>query len=1005
MVSEKTHPRKWARKWTRKWKRVALGLGLVITLVGILLVNYRVSIAQYLLDQAALQAKIPSFKGRIVEISHEQIILEELAAGIVKEVSLNKLQLDFDLLELWRGGSLDINADGLKVSLDVTGQKPLLGSLDALFSGEGEGAAKSMSALPFQPEVNLTNSVLNITAEPGLIVLPIAAEILGSSENTLQGWISFDGGKLGDHEPEEFYLSMIFSPSDLQIDWDIDWLEIGFKGEGAASFFLNEPGLSWNVYGDITGNLPVALLGSSIAEVKEIRGDIKLDGTGEISILGPVPDKWRSAVAPLLSGLKTATADLSVEVHAKALFHTGASIEGSIPLNIKQSDQNTQLSLNRNAHYLISGVDVDEALPSVLPVLLGGGVTGEFYQEGTEVSLSLAEERTYSGKLSGKVNGQTNFDLQYKGDFSGNLGKETNSLESTQGKLELIASNIELPEVVIGEARFEIGTSNHRGEGWNGDWKSALKNVVVPTGSSGAKGHLKVSHSTVDGKYRLNEKQLTIQDSTGNIQISSVLLPEVIEVKKPFSFEIQKLESALDLPVSDQSTITVSEISASTVIKALNVHLIEDGRDISVSRMKIDLLGEIDQNWKLKTTIVEVGLPDSLLKIGRVSSLFTTPFTPEGLPEDVNKIPFNMVLSGDLKSEDDKLALPEFRFLTKAEGALEQVKLHVETGLLKGATLAIADGSLNPKTLDGEFDIVLPKILFLEGGIQPEIFSPLLSDVKVQSGDFSGHAEIVLTKGTPDGHGYINVDIAEGEINDLPVKGLEGRFFFKGISAPRLPPGQSLKIKEIDAGVLITGVELLFGVLLEQEEPVVDLRMAGLKIAGGKINLKPDIFKILEDSQAIEFQVEKLDVKELFALIGRDDLSGTGMLSGQIPIRIEGDQVVVEGGHLATDGPGVLQIRSQVIADALASGGEQVELLVKALQNFNYTELSLDIDKPLNGAAQVRLGISGANKEVLDGHPFRLNINLETRVEPLLDVLLQGQQISQGLVSGFMKKR
>ncbi|WP_419902894.1 intermembrane phospholipid transport protein YdbH family protein [Kiloniella sp.] len=398
-------------------------------------------------------------------------------------------------------------------------------------------------------------------------------------------------------------------------------------------------------------------------------------------------------------------------------------------------------------------------------------------------------------------------------------------------------------------------------------------------------------------------------------------------------------------------------------------------------------------------------MPDIQLEFTDISNALVTPFTPHGLPQNKSDVPVDMALSGTVRSVDESLGLPQVQFSAEGAGNLRKVDLSGKVGLLKGATILAVEGSFVPETLDGEFDVVIPTILFTDGGVQPTTFSPALSEVKVENGTFSGHAEIKLEKGKPDGHGYINVDITDAIISDLPISGLAGRFFFQGVTAPTLPPGQSLKVKALDAGVPITDIELLFGAFLEQEQPVIDLRGAGLMITGGQISLRPDVFQILAKKQNIEIQVDKLDVKELFALIGRDDLSGTGRLSGQIPITIEDDHVVIKAGHLATEGPGVLQIRSQAIANALASGGEQVELLIKALQNFDYTELSLDIDKPLNGAAQVRLGISGANKDVLDGHPFRLNINLETRIEPLLDVLLKGQQISQGLISGFMKNR
>ncbi|MEH6629763.1 MAG: YdbH domain-containing protein [Halopseudomonas aestusnigri] len=993
------------KKYWRKICKIVLGLGLVVILAGGLVAVYRISIAQYFLEQVAQQAKVPHFKAQIVDISYNKISLEELAAGDAAEFSLGSLQLNFDLIELWRGGVLEVNIDRLKLSLDVTGNKPLLGSLGALLSGEGDGVARAMPTLPFQPQVHLTNSELNITAEPGLIYLPLAAEVIGTSEDNVQGWVSFEGGKLGDSEPEEFSLSMIFSSSDLQLDWDINWQEIGFEGEGAASLFLDDPGLNWNIFGNIAGSLPVAFLGKNAPAVKSINGEIKLDGVGEISVFGAVPKRWRSAIEPLLIGLNSATADLSVETQTRILLHNGVLIESNIPLEIMQKGEKTLIGLYQDAVYSVVGLEADQSLSPEIRSLLGTEFSGEVLKDGTSVSFQLTDEQPYTGEISGKAEGQTGFDLEYKGAVSGYVDQGLSFLNGTQGTLELVASKIALPQVNAAEVSINVDALYDNLEGWKGGWKSAFRDLIVEQQGVRSKEYLQASSRGIEGRYRLNENVLSVAEGHGNILVSSLFLPEKLEATSPISVDVERFDTTIELPSSANDAVILKELNVNASVEALNVHLIEARQKVSAMGLQAGLAGGSDDVWRVKAAIREVILPGLKLKFGKVSSTFTTPFTPLGLPDDISKTPFEANMRGQVKSEDEALALPEGQFSAAFKGNLQKVKVDVEAGLLEGATLLTLKGKISPRTLDGAFDVVLPELLFTEGGIQPATFSPVLSDVKVQSGTFSGNAEIVVKNGKPDGHGYINLDIDEALISDLPVRGLEGRFFFQGITEPSLPPGQSLKIKELDAGVPLTNIALLFGASLEQDQPVVDLRNAGLNIAGGQVQLKPDIFHVLEENLNLEVQVSELDVKELFALIGRKDLSGTGLLSGQIPIRLEGEQVVIKGGHLSTDGPGVLQIRSQVIADALASGGEQVGLLIKALQNFNYTELTLDIEKPLNGAAQVKLGISGANKDVLEGHAFRLNINLETRIEPLLEVLLQGQKISKGLVSGFLKKR
>ena len=47
----------------------------------------------------------------------------------------------------------------------------------------------------------------------------------------------------------------------------------------------------------------------------------------------------------------------------------------------------------------------------------------------------------------------------------------------------------------------------------------------------------------------------------------------------------------------------------------------------------------------------------------------------------------------------------------------------------------------------------------------------------------------------------------------------------------------------------------------------------------------------------------------------------------------------------------------------------------------------------------------GSNPEVLDGHPFDINLNLETDLAPLLDALGAGQRLSEELMERIRKSR
>ncbi len=987
----------------RTWGRRLLWFGAVMLLIIGSAIYYRLPLAQYLLDQVADNLALPGFSAEVSEVSHREVIIQNVVVGIENEVILDRLVLSYDLTDLWQGGELAVDLDRLFLSLDVTGQQPVLGSLDSLFAGDEQGESQSsLPILPFKPALKINNSRLQITTELGVAQLPFAVEVMGHSEDDVQGWISFEGGYLADYEPEEFYLGAIFSSSDLQIDWDVKWQKIGVSGEGAASFFLDDPGLNWNVFGDITGNIPKAFLPP---EVEDTRMTVNLDGVGQIDVGENQSSKWREAINPLLLNLGQATVDLTSDVWGEGRLVSGAEFNGKVPLKLIQKGPETKIHLRDVGQFNVANLSTDEITPSAIKKMFGSSLSGEIDPAETELIFILNDERPVAGKIGVALRGETPVEVTSLSQVTGSVGQGYDQVRLDNAVLDVRGKGLELAGYKISDGSLAATVSQDTTESWRGDWQVKTGEVDNTQSEGQADYLIKVVQGAAQGSFGLDKSKLIFTADGGQFELVKFEVPDVIQTQAKEVVYLSNIESEFQI-LSDETenVVELRKASGDLHLKALKLNLIKENKDIVVSNFLTKILGSAGGKWHIGTTISEIKLPDQKLKISSVRNDVSTPFFQPANDFDVQELILDSRSEANIKQEDSELGLPALFVKSKTSGSLAKTALSADVKLLEGTQLLNLEGNLDLISLNGNIDIVIPLISFDEYGMQPKFFTPHLSDLKVRDGSVSGGVEVVIKKGVPEGQGYLNVDLSDAEINELPFKDLVGRFFFQGITEPVLPPGQKLEIASFDAGVPISDIELVFGVVPEVDDFIVDLRTAELMIAGGHLGFVPQKIPVLADQKSIRLQVNKLDLKELFTLIGREDLSGTGQLTGEIPIKFEGEQIIIEKGALATEGPGVLQIRSQLIADALAAGGEQVELLVKALHNFEYTKLTLDINKPINSAAQVSLGISGANKDVLDGHPFQLNINLETKVEPLLAVLLQGQKISRGLVSGLLNK-
>ena len=104
-------------------------------------------------------------------------------------------------------------------------------------------------------------------------------------------------------------------------------------------------------------------------------------------------------------------------------------------------------------------------------------------------------------------------------------------------------------------------------------------------------------------------------------------------------------------------------------------------------------------------------------------------------------------------------------------------------------------------------------------------------------------------------------------------------------------------------------------------------------------------------------------------------------------------------------GPGVLRYRSETAAAALQSGGAPVEMMLEALRDFRYDALSATIDMEANDDVNITLHVRGHNPKVLDGHPFAINIDLNSNLASVLAALREGAVLSGALAERARGRR
>ena len=282
---------------------------------------------------------------------------------------------------------------------------------------------------------------------------------------------------------------------------------------------------------------------------------------------------------------------------------------------------------------------------------------------------------------------------------------------------------------------------------------------------------------------------------------------------------------------------------------------------------------------------------------------------------------------------------------------------------------------------------------FRPGGLQPGDVVPALKVLRQVTGALTGDMEIWWRDGDYDGGARLVLDGLSFAAATAAVEGLSGSLRLDSLNPPAVSDPRTLRARRIVVGAALDEPILRFRLENAGDGAArLFIERAAAGFAGGRLSVTDTA--IDAGAKRIAVKLSGVDLGKLMDLLGVEEVSGSGTLSGVIPLEFSGDTVLVTGGLLEAEGEGVLRFRSEAAKRALAAGGEQVELLLGLLEDFRYQRLSLAFDKAATGEATIRLGTEGHNPAVLDGHPFVLNVNLSANLDRVLATILEGYRLS-----------
>jgi len=313
-------------------------------------------------------------------------------------------------------------------------------------------------------------------------------------------------------------------------------------------------------------------------------------------------------------------------------------------------------------------------------------------------------------------------------------------------------------------------------------------------------------------------------------------------------------------------------------------------------------------------------------------------------------------------------------------------------------TLQLDDDSATDK---GRLTVNWGPVAFKQGGLQPGTLMAWFKDFTKVSGtlklalrfdwsatDSSSRATVTLT------------DVAFTH-PQFDVAGLTTTVSLNRLSQLSTPPDQKISADLLNLGVPLQGFTAT-AQIKPGRDPTYLLSDVAFTLYGGRFTLPAITLGPAETEVSGTVSIQGLDLAVLTGELAVSEFAMEGKMSGSLPFAYwpADETVLVNGGRLVNDGPGVIHYGKPGTASLRAAGDENYELALQALENFQFKTLDLTIHKAADGKAQLLGVLEGNNPEVLDGYPFRININLQTNLAQVLSAIREGYRLNPDLFKG-----
>jgi len=249
-------------------------------------------------------------------------------------------------------------------------------------------------------------------------------------------------------------------------------------------------------------------------------------------------------------------------------------------------------------------------------------------------------------------------------------------------------------------------------------------------------------------------------------------------------------------------------------------------------------------------------------------------------------------------------------------------------------------------------------------------------------------------------------------LRDLGVASEQGSFEHLGadihLDGPwpaATPPAQLVTVSRIDLGLELTNVRVSFQL---RPDGGVDISAAECSFAGGRVRTR-DPFDVSAPTQKLVLELTDVELATLLTLVDVDGLTGSGKLSGRIPLSRRGETLEIHQGRLEATAPGWVRYASRAGTAGVSGQAQGFDVALAVLSNLQYETLVATLDGDLAGSIPISVHLVGANPDYQGGRPVDFTLTVDSHLADLIRDVRAAyripEEIERRVERGFEKRR